>query len=74
MIEKKAQKQLQALDAVTRRRIAKAIEKIPAGDIKKLKGTDGFRLRVGDYRVLFSHYGEAFFIKAILLRGEAYKR
>lgn len=24
------------------------------GDIKKLKGRDGYRLRVGEYRVLFS--------------------
>ena len=24
------------------------------GDIKKLKGREGYRLRVGDYRVLFS--------------------
>lgn len=62
------------MDTTTRRRIAKAIDKIPAGDIKKLKGQDGFRLRVGDYRILFSSHGNAFFIKAILPRGEAYKR
>jgi len=43
----------------TQKRIIAAIEKLPAGDIKKLRGTDFFRLRVGDFRVLYddwNHY------------------
>lgn len=39
------------MDAVPLR----SLEKIPFGDIKKLQGVDnGYRLRIGDLRVLFS--------------------
>jgi mRNA interferase RelE/StbE len=35
-------------------RIKAAVEKLPAGDVKRLHGRDGYRLRVGDWRVLFT--------------------
>lgn len=38
----------------TRNRIIIAIEKLPTGDIKRLKGLDGFRLRVGTFRIIFN--------------------
>ncbi len=44
----------------------KAIEKIPFGDIKKLQGIEnGYRLRVGDLRVLFSIEGDTIYILII---------
>ena len=39
----------------TKQRLKIAIEKLPAGDVKKLQGIkDDYRLRVGDLRVIFS--------------------
>lgn len=53
---KAAVKVINSLDRPTKQRIKAALEKIPAGDIKPYKGSPGtYRLRVGDWRVLFSH-------------------
>ena len=41
----------------TQNRIISAIEKIPNGDIRKLKGRNGYRLRVGTFRILFDEKG-----------------
>ncbi|MBQ6558682.1 MAG: hypothetical protein IJL81_04855, partial [Clostridia bacterium] len=42
----------------TKRRIVEAINKLPSGDIKKFKGTvNKYRLRVGDFRVIFDKQG-----------------
>ena len=47
---KEAVKHIKLLDKSTKYRIKKAIEKLPNGDIKKLKGFDNdYRLRVGNY-------------------------
>ena len=35
-----------------RQLIVQAIKQIPEGDIVKLQGRDGYRLRVGSYRVI----------------------
>lgn len=57
------------------RGLKEAIEKIPFGDIKKLQGIDnGYRLRVGDLRVLFSIEDDRIYIDNIIPRGQAYKR
>jgi mRNA interferase RelE/StbE len=49
---------LKNLEESTAKRIIKKVEELSENpfskDIKKLKGIDGFRLRVGDYRVIFS--------------------
>lgn len=51
---KKALKFLKKQDVISQKRIVMAIGKLPySGDIKKLQGSDGFRLRVGTFRVLF---------------------
>lgn len=51
------------------------LKKIPFGDIKKLQGIDnGYRLRVGDLRVLFSIEDDIIYIDNIIPRGQAYKR
>lgn len=72
---KKAVKYISLLDKPTKRRLREAIEKIPQGDIKKLQGiNNGYRLRVGDLRVLFSMEEDTIYIDNILPRGQAYKR
>lgn len=63
------------MDKPTKKRIKDAIEKIPYGDIKKLKGLENeYRLRVGDLRVLFSIESDIIVVNNILPRGQAYKR
>lgn len=57
-IEKLAEKFIRKLPAPDKERVLKAIYKLPdEGDIKQLKGkkSNGFlRLRVGDYRVIYT--------------------
>ena len=71
---REAIKHINQLDKQTKKRIKQAIEKLPSGDIRKLVGykTD-YRLRVGDYRVLFSREFNIITIKDVLPRGKAYK-
>lgn len=72
---KKAVKYINSADKPTKKRLKEAIEKIPFGDIIKLQGVeDGYRLRVGDLRVLFTMENDVVYIERILPRGEAYKR
>ena len=72
---KKAIKYINSADKPTKKRLKEAIEKIPLGDIKKLQGIeDGYRLRVGDLRVLFSMEDNTIYIDNIIPRGQAYKR
>ena len=53
--EKAAIKFLEKQDKTQRLRIYKAIYKLPEGtDIKKLQGYNLYRLRVGNYRILYS--------------------
>jgi Cytotoxic translational repressor of toxin-antitoxin stability system len=50
-----ALKQLKKLDGETRQRIITSIERIrirPESYLKRLVGEEGYRLRVGDYRVI----------------------
>lgn len=56
IIKKKAKKFIDKLPKNERIRVAKAIEALPNGeDIKKLKGyTNLLRLRVGDYRIIYT--------------------
>lgn len=70
---KQAVKFLKKLDADTQNRIIKAIHYLPAGDVKKLQGKSGYRLRVGDYRVIFDKDGNVLYIEKIDNRGQVYK-
>ena len=55
-------------------RIIYAINALPIGDVKKLKGTDElYRLRVGDFRIIFNKQGHIIFIQKIGSRGDVYK-
>lgn len=74
ILSKPAAKALSRMDTPTKHRIKAAIEKLPIGDIKKLSGYSyAYRLRVGDWRVLFDMQ-EDIKITNILPRGEAYKK
>ena len=70
-------KYLDSLDASIKSRIKKALRKValepPQGDIVPLSGQDGFRLRVGKYRVLFDVTDEKIIVYDIGLRGQIYK-
>ena len=75
-----AEKDLRALDMDARRRVLTTIEGLRVvplrGDIKKLKGReDQWRLRVGDWRVIFDidDTGSVIYIVRILPRKEAYR-
>ena len=70
-----AVKHIEELDKPSKQRIKTSIEKLPFGDIKKLKGyQNDYRLRVGNLRVLFSLENDIITIKDVLPRGQAYNR
>lgn len=72
---KQALKFLQKQDKKTQIRIITAIELIPSGDIKKLQGNEQYyRLRIGDFRVIFSKEGKIISIVKIDNRGQIYRR
>lgn len=51
---KKAGKSISSLDVRVKNRVNDGIEKIPFGDIKKLQSYSNlYRLRIGDYRVIY---------------------
>lgn len=77
VFEKQAQKFLEKQDKNNRLRLYKAIYKLPNGaNIKKLKGHNLYRLRVGDYRILYSVEDtiKLIDIENIDNRGDVYKR
>jgi len=73
----KAAKYLSGLDASVKSRIKKGLYKLslepPQGDIKTLSGQDGFRLRIGKYRLLFDVTESDIIVYEIGLRGQIYK-
>lgn len=74
---KKSIKYLKKLDKNTQLRILKAINELPSGDVKKLQGsTENYRLRVGNFRVIFSRKEEklTIFIIKIGARGQVYDK
>ncbi len=70
---KEAKKFLKKQDKATQQRLLNAISKIPNGDIKKLHGRNGYRLRVGTYRIIFNEDGIIINIISIGNRGHIYK-
>lgn len=78
VIKKKAKKFIDKLPKNEKIRVVKAIEMLPNGeDIKKLKGhNDLFRLRVGDYRIIYTVDNGEFIVIVIDAgnRGEIYNK
>lgn len=72
----RAVKDLDGLDRQTARRVLekiRALENNLAGDVKRLTNfTPEYRLRVGDYRVLFEIEGDRVIIYRIKHRSRAY--
>jgi len=77
IIVKKAEKFLEKQDKATQKRIIEAIYKLPIGDVKKLKASSSvtYRLRVGDFRILFQKKDSELIIIIIDVdnRGQVYK-
>lgn len=78
IIKKPAKKFIDKLPKNEKQRIVKAIEKLPEGeDIKKLKGHNNiYRLRVGDYRILYTVDNGEFVVIVINAgnRGQIYNQ
>ena len=81
MITKEASRRLRGMPNNAERTIVGKIDGLAAdpfasnNNVIALKATDGFRLRVGDWRVLYTLDTEArtMTIAAIVTRGEAYR-
>lgn len=78
ILHKRAKKFIDKLPKSEKIRLVSAIEELPDGeDIKKLKGhSDLLRLRVGDYRIIYTVDNGKCIIYVIDAgnRGEIYKR
>ena len=76
---KAATKALLKMPANTARVIRRKIEQYAsnpdsmANNVRKLQGRDGYRLRVGDWRVIFDHDGVVLDILEIGPRGSIYE-
>lgn len=77
VIQKSAEKFLRNQNTKTQERLLKAIYRLPDGtDIKKIKGHNLYRLRIGNYRVIYSidDSVKIIAIEDIDNRGDVYKR
>lgn len=78
-ISSRARKTLVRLPRNRRGQIRQKIAELSADDlgknpqIKKLVGQDGYRLRVGDWRILFYVRETDIYITRIASRGDAYQ-
>lgn len=74
----KALKELEDLDAAVARRIIKKARELSSEpfskDVKRLRGTPYFRVRIGDYRAIFSADAGVITILKVAHRKEIYKR
>lgn len=81
LIRSQAKKKLQSLPKTDRFRIAEKLEQLGRNpddsslDIKKLEGEPYFRLRVGNWRVIYERHDvvRIITIEKIKPRGDAYK-
>lgn len=71
---RQALKFLQKQEKKIQIRLISAIELVPKGDIRKMQGTQKYRLRVGDFRIIFSKDGRILMIEKIENRGQVYRR
>ncbi len=69
---KDAIKFLSKQDRITSTRIITAINRLPDGDVKKLKGKEEYRLRIGSFRIIFNKEDNILNIKKIDSRGQIY--
>lgn len=75
-----AEKELRRLDPPIRSRVLSALDCLAADDrsldVRRLTGSEHFRLRVGDWRVIFDYDRETqtVLVRHVLPRGRAYER
>lgn len=78
LFEKSAKKFILKQPPEQQKRLFLAINKLPfEGDFKKMKGyTNYYRLRVGDYRVIYTKEDQILVIRVINVgnRGDVYKK
>ncbi len=69
-----AKKAIKKLNEPIKSRIRTAIENLPGGDVKTLKGNKSLnRLRVGKYRIIFKKVDDVIEIDKIQKRNDIYK-
>ena len=73
VLSDRAKKSMRRLPANLRRRLLSAIAALPAGDVKKLHSRDGYRLRVGEWRVLYEVAGETITVLDVGPRSGIYQ-
>ncbi len=80
-LARRAERDLRRLDPPVRERVIAALrrtaERDPSADVKRLAGQpDLWRLRVGDWRVLFAYdyQDQRIIVTRVLPRGRAYDR
>jgi mRNA interferase RelE/StbE len=75
-IKPTALKSLRRLAPHLQDRIRRTIDELPAGNVKRLQGSDEFRCRVGDWRIRFSKdaASRVITVLAVTSRGDAYKK
>jgi mRNA interferase RelE/StbE len=75
-----AEKELRRLDPPIRARVLGALDRLSADDrsldVRRLTGSEHFRLRVGDWRVIFDYdpATQTVLVRHVLPRGRAYER
>lgn len=76
-LNKKSQKFIKSQQPKQQERLLKAIYKLPDGDVKALSGfKDVYRLRVGDYRVIYELHNDVLLILIVNIgnRGQIYNK
>ena len=76
-LKPRAEKDLKGLSGLNRRRVVERLRWLEddlRGDVKRLTNhTPEYRMRAGDYRVLFEVAGSRIVVYRILPRSEAYR-
>ena len=74
---KRGLEDLERLDKEIAQRIFKKVdnlrESFKSVDIKRVQGTNSFRLRIGDYRIIFEIQGDKIYILKVGHRKNIYK-
>lgn len=73
---RRAAKEMKTLPTQVSERINAKLERYAdtgEGDIKALQGQEGYRLRVGDYRVVFTEDMIVIYVIKVAHRGDVYR-
>lgn len=79
-LTRSAEKELRRLDPPIRTRVLSTLDRLQAGDrsldIRRLTGSEHYRLRIGDWRVIFDYdpATQTLLVRHVLPRGRAYER